>query len=123
MKAVKQITKKSRWMANASVSLAILFVSYVYFTFLAAAIPQEQKVLVNIVLVPIGLGLMGGFSLRGAVYERILCVSIVPCVTVLLLESDPTKPGLELMLMGPLLIFYVMGVLVASGILAFYKGR
>ena len=104
---------KIHWMTNAVISLVLLVISYYYFSDFSGQIPSEYKLMVNVVCVPVLLGVIAGLLFRGGLIERLIYVTPIPVITVILLGGDPAKPGLELILIGPLLLFFAIGTAVS----------
>lgn len=51
----------------------------------------------NFLVVPIALGFLSGYLLRGVLFLKLVALAIVPIAHALLFGSDPAKPGLEYM--------------------------
>jgi hypothetical protein len=85
----------------------------VYFTKFANTVPQEWMLVVNFVVVPAVLGALAYVVFAGEPFVRLALVSAIPVLLILLAGGDPAKPGLELILIGPLLVVFWLGAGIA----------
>lgn len=81
----------------------------IYFKKYATAIPQEWMLILNFLVLPALLGCVAYMMFTGERLIRLALVSAIPILTVLLVGGDPAKPGLELLLIGPLLAVFWFG--------------
>ena len=94
---------------NVIVLIAMSALGGYYFARIASAIPQEWILGVNFVLAPAVAGVSTYFLLSGKPLTRLALVSVIPVMSILLAGGDPAKPGLELLLVAPLLIVCWLG--------------
>ena len=90
--------------------------STVYYSTLASKVPQDWMLVVNFVLIPTMLGAVAYVIFSGKPSLRFALISLIPVLSIILVGGDPAKPGLELVLIGPLLILFWAGAGIAFGI-------
>jgi len=95
----------------------------VYFSKYASTLPQEWILLTNFVLVPVGMGALTYFLFGGERFTRLALVGAIPVLSIVLAGGDPAKPGLELGLIGPLLIVSLVGAGIAAAFDWFLRAR
>ncbi|MFZ5558108.1 MAG: hypothetical protein ACOZDY_15555 [Pseudomonadota bacterium] len=81
----------------------------IYFAQFANKVPQEWMLVVNFIVVPMIMGALAYAIFSGKSFVRLAFVSAIPILSILLAGGDPAKPGLELVLIGPLLIVFWIG--------------
>ena len=95
----------------------------VYFAKFANTVPQEWMLVVNFVVVPAVLGGLAYALFKGERFVRLALVSAIPVLSILLTAGDPAKPGLELVLIGPLLVVFLVGAGIALALEWFLGSR
>lgn len=95
----------------------------VYFAKFANTVPQESMLVVNFVVVPAVLGGLAYAMFKGERVVRLALVSAIPVLSILLAGGDPAKPGLELVLIGPLLVVFWIGAGIALALQWFLGSR
>jgi hypothetical protein len=108
---------------NLVVLVVMAVVGGVYFSKYASAVPQEWILLVNFVLVPAVLGALAYVVFAGERFVRLALVSAIPVLSILLAGGDPAKPGLELVLIGPLLVVFWLGAGISLALQWFLSRR
>jgi len=94
---------------NALVLGVMTALGAIYFSQFASKVPQEWMLVVNFIVVPTILGALAYTIFAGEPFVRLVFVSAIPILLILLAGGDPAKPGLELVLIGPLLIAFWIG--------------
>lgn len=95
----------------------------VYFSKYANTVPQEWMLVVNFLVVPALVGGLAYIAFSGERLIRLALVSVIPILSVLLAGGDPAKPGLELVLIGPLLVVFWLGASVPLSLQWFLSNR
>lgn len=103
----------SKVLANALWVVLIAASSLVYLMFLAGSVPAKYALLVNLMVVPFLLGLLGFFVLKGSLLTKALLLALLPVFHVLYFGADSAKPGLENILAVLEVGFIALGI--ASG--------
>lgn len=98
---------------NIFTSILLLLISNMYFSSFAENIHSDHAILINICFIPLCLGFIGGFILKGSYFERLIFIVPIPIFSIILTEGDAAKPGLEMILIGPLLLFFIFGLSMA----------
>ena len=102
---------------NTGIAIVLLIGFYLFYKQVARSVPDEYALLVNILLIPFFVGFIGGISLHGQLIARALYIFVIPILSVLALEGDPTKAGLELILIGPFTVAALIGCGIGYGVL------
>lgn len=108
---------------NVLVLAVMTAIGAVYFGRFASTVPKEWMLLLNFMVVPAALGAVSYQIFSGQPLVRLVLVSAIPILSILLAGGDPAKPGLELVLVGPLLIAYWTGAGAALAIRALFTAR
>ena len=101
---------------NVLVLLVMTSIGAVYFARIASTVPQQLMLVVNFVVVPGALGAISYQAFAGQPFARLALVSAIPILSILLAGGDPAKPGLHLVLIGPLLIVFWIGAGASMGL-------
>ena len=80
---------------NAIVIAAAAVVSSVYYWASLVFLGGVFGLVLNFLVVPIALGFLSGYLLRGLLVLKLVALALVPITHVLVFGSDPAKPGLE----------------------------
>lgn len=98
---------KTIWI-NLVTLIALLAVSALYLQLVGDTIAPLLSIAINLCLMPLILGGVGAFFLRGSLGLQLLLLALIPVGHVLILGGDAAKPGLERVLalveLVPLLI-------------------
>ena len=94
---------------NAIVLILALASYFLFLVLLSDSIPAEQRLWVNFFAVPLVLGSATSFSLSTPLLNSILLVALVPILPILFYGGDPAKPGMELLVLGPLAVMFAVG--------------
>lgn len=101
---------------NALAFILALAVYYVYLSRFSGSISLEHRLLVNFFLVPVSIGAVASLLMSGALINRVAVTALVPIVPIFLIGGDPAKSGMELVVIGPLIVMFAVGA-AASGVL------
>ena len=80
-----------------------------YYVKYANTVPQDWMLVLNFLVVPALVGALAYIAFAGERMLRLALVSVIPILSVLLAGGDPAKPGVELVLIGPLLVVFWLG--------------
>lgn len=97
--------------------LLLTIFSTLYLKYIGNVIPANYALLVNFILMPLIVGIIGGWFVTFPLYLRIPILLVIPVVHVIYFGGDPAKPGLEN------LIGLVEAALIVIGILAAYFSK
>lgn len=91
--------------------VAVLIIYLSYLLLISEQIPADNRLLVNFLIVPIVLGACGAIALSSqtGVLTRIALIAIVPVLPILVFGGDPAKPGMEVILIGPMALMFAVG--------------
>jgi hypothetical protein len=99
----KSLLKSIVWL------IVLAVASILYFEFIAILVPGNARLLINGVFVPVAIGIGGYLLLTGPAFARIALLCLIPVVHLMYFESDPAKPGLEMV------FFYVEEAAIVIG--------
>ena len=108
---------------NAVCLLALAVVSVLYLSLASDFVPDEIAILVNLIVVPFGIGWIGFITLKGPVYVRLLLLALIPILHVLYFGGDAAKPGLENLLAAVELLAISVGLGVGYGASKLFRKR
>ena len=77
----------------------------------------------NFLVVPALVGGVAYIAFAGDRLIRLALVSVIPILSVVLVGGDPAKPGLELVLIGQLLVVFWLGASVPLSLQWFLSNR
>ncbi len=95
----------------------------IYFAKYANTVPKEWMLVMNFLVVPALLGGVAYIVFAGERLIRFALVSVIPILSILLAGGDQAKPGLELVLIGPLLTVFWLGASVPFSLQWFLSNR
>lgn len=98
---------------NVFVLVAVGVLGGVYFGKYASTLPQDWIIAINFALVPASVGIATYFLFAGKVLTRLALIGAIPVLSIVLAGGDPAKPGLELVLIAPLLVVSWIGAGIA----------
>jgi hypothetical protein len=108
---------------NALMLGVIVSLRAVYSAEFAHSVPQEWMLVVNFVVVPAILGALAYAVFTGKRSVRLALVSTIPVLWILFEGGDPAKPGLEIILIGPLVVIFLLGAGISLALQWFFCGR
>lgn len=80
---------------NISWIAGLLAVSFIYLLFAADHVPPKHALVINIITIPLVLGVLGAWAIEAPLYARLLALLVIPVAHVLYFGGDPAKPGME----------------------------
>jgi len=104
---------------------AVILVYLSYLLLISERVPADDRLLINFLVVPILLGVCGVIALSreiGAV-TRIALIAATPILPILIFGGDPAKPGLELILIGPLALMFSIGAAIGIALQMMLKRK
>jgi hypothetical protein len=93
--------------------LLLLVLSMAHISFVADRVPPELATAINLILVPIVLGALSHFLVRGPFYVAVLVLAVLPVAHVIYLGGDASKPGLERFVALVEFVFLLVGLTTA----------
>ena len=85
-----------------------------YLLLVSPYIPSKHALLINVFLVPLLLGVLGGWMMKPPFYSKFILLALLPVFHLIYFGDDPGKKGLENV------VFYAELTSVWFGIVAFY---
>ena len=107
---------------TASLTL-LLALSTAYFSYAADLVPAESATMINLVLVPMILGAVSLFLVRGPYYVAVLVLAVLPIAHALYLGGDPAKQGLERFVAIIEFLFLLLGLTIAYLVRRYFSSR
>lgn len=80
---------------NISWIAGLLALSFIYLLFVADHVPQKYALVINIITIPLILGVLGAWAIDAPLYVRLFALLTIPVAHVLYFGGDPAKPGME----------------------------
>ena len=97
-------------MINAIWFLVLLLASVAYLFFIADHVPPRYSLYVNIMLIPLLIGVVAGWLLQMPMYMKLFLLMLIPVIHVLCFGGDPAKPRLENLIAYGEVLFLWLGV-------------
>lgn len=98
---------------NSASLLILLSLWMAYVLFVADHVPPESALIINLILVPTLLGVLGYFLIQGPFYLAVVIMAVLPIVHVFYFGGDSAKPGLERFIGIIEFLFVCLGLTVA----------
>jgi len=108
---------------NLASLLLLLSLWMTYVSLLAGRVPPESALIINLILVPMMLGALGYFLIRGPFYVVVAIVAVLPIVHVFYYGGDPAKPGLERFIAVLEFLFLCLGLTAAYLIQRYFSSQ